>query len=148
MRSTFLNEARQGDASFVLKNARTDRTIASIVDFALTRATRNRGLLNRDSLDKSEALVIAPCFSIHTAFMKFAIDVVFVDRDGCAVKIVRDLPPWRIAGAMRAHAVIEMAGGSLQLRDVFVGDRFYLAPFGTPRIKLSEMTFPEPATSR
>jgi uncharacterized membrane protein (UPF0127 family) len=71
-------------------------------------------------------MMLAPCAAVHTAFMRFAIDVVFIDRDGHAVKIVRNLPPWRIAAARRAHAVVELAAGSL--RDVSVGDRLYVAP--------------------
>ena len=119
----------------VLVNARSDVTIASDVSLALTRAERNRGLLGRDSLDPSAALVISPCSSIHTMFMRFPIDVIFVDRDGRAVRIVRDLAPWRIALALRAHAVIELAAGSLT-RDLRVGDELYLAPPVSPALKV------------
>jgi len=120
----------------VLVNARSDVTIASDVSLALTRAERNRGLLGRDSLDPSAALVISPCSSIHTMFMRFPIDVIFVDRDGRAVRIVRDLAPWRIAVALRAHAVIELAAGSLRTHDVRVGDELHLAPPFSPALKV------------
>jgi uncharacterized membrane protein (UPF0127 family) len=120
----------------VLINARSDVTIATDVSLALTRADRNRGLLGRDSLDPSAALVISPCSSIHTMFMRFPIDVIFVDRDGRAVRIVRDLAPWRIAVALRAHAVIELAAGSLRTREVRVGDELHLAPPVSPALKV------------
>ena len=113
--------------SFALMNGRTRLPVADTVELALTRASRRRGLLGREGLDRSAALILAPCVAVHTAFMRFAIDVVFVDRDGCALKIVRELAPWRIALAPLAHAVIELAGGSLGSRDVSVGDRLYLA---------------------
>src|ERR1700704_4713958 len=110
-------------------NERTSAVVASAVELADTRAARNRGLLGRDRLEPGSALVISPCLAVHTAFMRFAIDVVFLDRDGRVLKVVRDLQPWRVALAPRAHAVIELAGGRLESREVSVGDRFYLAPF-------------------
>jgi uncharacterized membrane protein (UPF0127 family) len=119
----------------VLVNARNDVTIASDVNLALTRAERRKGLLGRNSLDPSAALVISPCSSIHTMFMRFAIDVIFVDRDGRAVRIVRALAPWRIAVA-RAHAVIELPAGSQGARDVKVGDELYLVPPVSPTLKV------------
>jgi len=111
-----------------LRNTRTEHVVASAVEVANTRATRRRGLLGRDSLDLAAALVLSPCCSIHTAFMRFPIDAAFIDRDGQVLRIVRDLAPWRIAIAPRAHAVVEFAGGCLNGRDVQVGDRLYLAP--------------------
>jgi uncharacterized membrane protein (UPF0127 family) len=54
--------------------------------------------------------------------MLFPIDVVFVDGEGRVLKIVRDLVPWRIAAAVGARAVVEMAGGSLQGSEMRVGD--------------------------
>jgi hypothetical protein len=60
--------------------------------------------------------------------MRFPIDVVFVDRQGYAVKVVRNLRPWRIALAAGGRAVVEMAAGSLGWGQVLPGDRLYLAP--------------------
>ena len=120
----------------VLVNARSDVTIASDVSLALTRAERNRGLLGRDSLDPSAALVISPCSSIHTMFMRFPIDVIFVDGEGRAARIVRNLAPWRIAVALRAHAVIELAAGSARARDVRIGDELHLMPPVSPASKV------------
>ncbi len=113
-----------------IKNARTDLVIASDVELANTRRSRRRGLLGRDSLDLAAALVLSPCCAIHTAFMRFAIDVAFVDRGGLVTRIVCDLAPWRLAIEPRAHAVVELAGGSLRRRDVQIGDRLYLAAAG------------------
>ncbi|OFW40810.1 MAG: hypothetical protein A3J29_00580 [Acidobacteria bacterium RIFCSPLOWO2_12_FULL_67_14b] len=120
----------------LLLNARSDRTIASDVTLALTRTERRHGLLGHDSLDLSAALVLSPCWSIHTMFMRFPIDVVFVDRDGRAVRIVRGLAPWRFAIAPRAHAVIELPAGILRARDVRVGDELYLVPPASPTLQV------------
>ena len=111
----------------MLVNARTGGIVARDVELADTRATRRRGLLGRPGLDPAAALVISPCFSIHTFFMQFPIDVIFVNRDGVAVRIVHNLPPGRMATSFRARAVIELAAGGLKERDVQVGDRLYLA---------------------
>lgn len=106
----------------MLVNARTGETIASAVEVAATRAERRRGLLGRDAIGVGAALMIAPCRAIHTAHMRFAIDAIFVNRDGRVLKIAADIVPWRIAIAPRAHAVIEMAAGSVASHDVRVGD--------------------------
>ncbi len=110
-----------------LVNQRTRELVATSVELAMTRASRRRGLLGRHRLDASAALILAPCAAVHTACMRFDIDVVFVDRDGYAVKVVGDVPPWRIVFSARAHAVVEMAAGSLRRRQVSQGDRLYLA---------------------
>jgi uncharacterized membrane protein (UPF0127 family) len=108
-----------------LINKRTSMAVASVVELAVTRADRRRGLLGRDALDLSAGMMLAPCVAVHTAFMRFPIDVVFVDRDGVVRKIVRDLKPWRIATSPRAYAAVELAAGVE--RDVVPGDRLFLA---------------------
>ena len=107
-------------------NGRTERVLASTVELAVTSESRRRGLLGRDSLDPAVAIVIAPSSAIHTFFMRFAIDVVFIDRGGRVLKVVRNLRPWRMAGSLRAYGVIEMNGGTLTATDVAVGDQLRL----------------------
>jgi uncharacterized membrane protein (UPF0127 family) len=111
----------------MLMNARTGGVVASAVEIADTRAARRKGLLGRNSLDLSAALVLSPCFAIHTVGMRFPIDALFINRDGVVVRVARDLGPWAIVVSWRANAVIELAAGSLQARDVRVGDRLFLA---------------------
>jgi hypothetical protein len=113
-----------------LMNERTRAPLATEVELAVTRKARNRGLLGREGLGPSAAIILAPCTAVHTAFMRFAIDVLFLDRDGCAVKIVPDVAPWRIALAAHAYAVVEMAAGSARRLDVQLGDRLYVLPEG------------------
>lgn len=113
-------------ASLTLMNERTRCAVADEVEVALSRTARRRGLLGRDGLAPFSALVLAPCASVHTMFMRFAIDVVFVDATGRAVRIVRDLLPWRAAIASSAHVAIELPAGTLASRDVTVGDPLYL----------------------
>jgi uncharacterized membrane protein (UPF0127 family) len=120
---SFLSDTRGLAGPFALLNERTGGVLASAVEVAGTSESRRRGLLGRDTLDPSAALVIAPCSAIHMFFMRFAIDAVFVDRQGRVLKIVHDLKPWRIAASFGAFAVVEMGSGSVRRSDVAVGDR-------------------------
>jgi uncharacterized membrane protein (UPF0127 family) len=108
-------------------NARTGEPVANAVELADTRRARRRGLLGRDALDPSAAMILLPCFSVHTAFMRFPIDVVFINREGVVVRVVPNMTPWRMSAAWGAHAVVELAGGALAAHDVRCGDRLYLA---------------------
>jgi uncharacterized protein len=122
----FLTTLAEAGALLALVNARTNETAASGVELAMTRRTRRQGLLGRHGLAPSSALILAPCFAIHTAFMRFAIDVLFLDRGGRVLRIVHDLPPWRVAAASKACAVVELAAGSLRGQDFAVGDAVYV----------------------
>lgn len=110
-----------------LLNDRTNGVVAAHVEVAATRRARRRGLLGRASLDSACAMLITPCFAVHTVRMRFPIDVAFVDRDGRAVRLVHALQPWRMAAALRAHAVIELAAGRLTACGVREGDRLYVS---------------------
>jgi uncharacterized membrane protein (UPF0127 family) len=110
-----------------LINERTDVPVATAVELATTRRERRKGLLGRNSLDSQAAIVLVPCAAVHTAFMRFPIDVVFIDRGGRAVRIVHDLQPWRIAASRKAHSVIELAAGKARQAGIHVGDRLYLS---------------------
>ena len=114
-------------------NDRTRSAVALEVDVAATRSTRRRGLLGRDSLGATEGLLLSPCKAVHTVGMRFPIDVIFIDRDGRAVRIVSALAPWRIAMSARAKAVIELAAGTATASDIRIGDLLYLAPAPPPR---------------
>ena len=123
---SFLAPARASTELHAILNERTGRVLASAVEIADTSHTRRRGLLGRDSLDPSAALIIAPCSAIHTFFMRFVIDVVFVDRGGAVLKTVSDVKPWRIAISTRAFAVIELNAGAIRRSELAVGDRLAL----------------------
>ena len=115
---------RSGAASLVLTNTRNDRIVANTLLRAFDSESRRRGLLKRDFLPEGSALVIAPTNAIHTFFMRFAIDVAFVAKDGRVLKIRRAMPPWRMAAAWGGFAVVELAAGALDRADVQPGDLF------------------------
>lgn len=84
---------------------------------------RMRGLLGRRNLPEGEGLLLEPAPAIHTAFMRFPIDVVFLDAYMRVIKVVDSLPPWRSAAARSARAVLELAAGQARHRGVTLGDR-------------------------
>lgn len=101
---------------------RTGAVLAPVVETAFDSATRRQGLLGR-SLPEGHALVLAPCNAIHTFWMTFPIDVLFVTRDGVITKVVERLGAWRVAASLRAFATIELRAGAIGDQDLIVGDR-------------------------
>lgn len=83
---------------------------------------RMRGLLGRRSLPAGEGILLKPARSVHTFFMRFPIDVVFVDRQLAVLSIAAALPPWRTAAQRSAYSVLELAAGECERRRVAVGD--------------------------
>jgi uncharacterized membrane protein (UPF0127 family) len=118
---------RRGPAGLYLRNERTGRAVATDLRTAFDSASRRTGLLKDASLPEGCALIIAPTNAIHTFFMRFSIDVAFVGKDGGVVKTYARLPPWRIAGALRAYAVVELAPGTLAQADTRAGDQLSIA---------------------
>jgi uncharacterized protein len=110
-----------------LINERTHDIVAGSVELAIKRRERRKGLLGRDALGPDVAMIFTPCFMVHTAFMRFPIDVMFLDRDGRVMQIVRDLEPWRVAVKLHASSVIEMAAGRVKACGIEPGDRLYLS---------------------
>jgi uncharacterized membrane protein (UPF0127 family) len=83
---------------------------------------RMRGLMGRRVLPAGEGLLLTPAPSIHTGFMRFPIDVIFLDRELHVLKLVEQLRPWRMAAARGARSVLELAPGEVSRRGVEVGD--------------------------
>jgi uncharacterized protein len=84
---------------------------------------RMRGLLGRRRLSPGQGMVLRPAFAIHTHFMHFPIDVVFLDPDQVVIAIERNLRPWRTASCRGAREVVELAAGECERRGLEVGDR-------------------------
>jgi uncharacterized membrane protein (UPF0127 family) len=83
---------------------------------------RMKGLLGRRALPAGEGLLIRPAPSVHTFFMRFSIDLVFLSRSGEVLKVCADVQPWRARSCRGAHAVVELAAGEAERRGVGVGD--------------------------
>ena len=107
-----------------LLNASKNVIFAKRVEKAETFWTRLKGLLGRPSLESDTALWIDRCPSIHTFFMNFTIDVVFVDRAHKVRACYANVRPWRwIAPVIGARSVYEMAVGGIARGQIEVGDQ-------------------------
>jgi uncharacterized membrane protein (UPF0127 family) len=88
---------------------------------------RAYGLIPRKALSENEGLWISKCQTIHTCFMSFAIDCVFVDKNLKVQALVENIKPWRITKLYwRADSVIEMASGSIQRLGINLGDQLHV----------------------
>jgi uncharacterized membrane protein (UPF0127 family) len=119
---------RGSSSSYCLRNGRTNVTIADHLLPAFDSASRNAGLLRHEALPDGTALIIAPTNAIHTFFMRFAIDVAFVAKEGRVVKTRASLQPWRLCAAWRAYAVIELSSGALARSNTVKGDLLVIVP--------------------
>jgi hypothetical protein len=96
--------------------------VADHVEVAETLWTRFIGLMFRRELPAGHALAIRPCNSIHMFFMRFALDVVFVDADGRVVRVLNSIRPWRASSLVRgAKAAIELPAGTAARSSVVPG---------------------------
>src|SRR5207253_3120640 len=98
------------------------RTVCDRCSVADTFLPRLRGLLGRRGLAPGEGLLLRPCSSIHTMFMRFAVDVVFLDRELRVVHVVPNLRPWRLAASKGARSVLELAAGESDPRRIRAGE--------------------------
>ncbi|PWU22215.1 MAG: DUF192 domain-containing protein [Candidatus Rokuibacteriota bacterium] len=85
--------------------------------------TRLRGVIGMRQLKKGEGVLLRPTFSIHTAFVRFPIDAVFLDDELKVMSVEHEMKPWRLAGKRRARAVLELAAGECRRLGVHPGDR-------------------------
>jgi uncharacterized protein len=83
---------------------------------------RMKGLLGRSTLDPSEGLLLRPANSVHTAFMRFPIDVVFLDKELQVLDVVQAVPPWRMKARRGARAVLELGAGEAARQGIAPGE--------------------------
>jgi uncharacterized protein len=109
------------------REARIERSEGGVVCerclVADTFGLRLRGLLGRSELAPGEGVLLWRTSSIHTSFMGFAIDAVFLDRDLSIVGVKAELKPWRLAGRRAARHVLELRSGEAARRELRAGER-------------------------
>jgi len=103
--------------------------LADRADIADSSETRRRGLLKHTGLDEGEGLWIVPCEAVHTFFMKFAIDVVFLNKKRQVVKIRPKMGRWGIAGSLSARTVLELPAGTCERTGTLKGDQLELEKY-------------------
>jgi uncharacterized membrane protein (UPF0127 family) len=102
--------------------------IGDEINTAESSAQRRTGLLRHKKLDDGSGLWIIPCEAVHTFFMKFAIDLVYLDRKRRVRGTVRALAPWRMSFCLPAHSVLELPPGTIDRTLTQKGDELELVP--------------------
>lgn len=110
------------DVRWKIFNITRREILADRVEVADRGARRSKGLLGRDGLGPGEGMWIVPCEAVHTFFMRFPIDLVYLGRDKRVRKVRNAVPPWRLSACLSAHSVIELASGAVAATQTTPGD--------------------------
>ena len=106
-----------------IQNLTRGTEIASRLEVADTPSTRNKGLLGRTGLPSGGGLWIVPCASVHTFFMKFPIDLVYIDRRKKVKKVRSRVGPWRLSACFFAQSILELPAGTVDNTQTRRGDQ-------------------------
>ena len=113
---------RFGDARLRVRNLTRETELADKLEVAGSGPKRSKGLLGRKTLEPGEGLWIIPCEAVHTFFMQFPIDLVYLDRKCRVKKTTPGVPAWRLSACLSAHSVIELPAGTIHKTQTQRGD--------------------------
>jgi uncharacterized membrane protein (UPF0127 family) len=116
----------------VVTNQLRSTVLATSLEVADTGPKRNKGLLGRDGLAPGGGLWIVPCESVHTFFMRFPIDLVYLDRSNTIRKVRSSVGAWRMSACLSAHSILELPAGTIHATQTQVGDVLEFAPASAP----------------
>jgi len=105
---------------------RADGQLVCRCRLATSFASRFRGLIGVAQLPPGNGLLLPGTSSVHTHFMRFPIDVVFLDSDRRIVSVVKALRPWRLAAAKSAASVLELAAGESERLELHEGEALHV----------------------
>lgn len=112
-----------------VRNLDSQTLLAHRVEVARTFKTRFKGLLGRSELPTGDGLLIVPCRQVHTFFMNFVIDVVFLDSKNRVIGIHHELAPWRLSSYHPdAHSTLELPAGTLKNTGTEIGHQLACDP--------------------
>jgi uncharacterized membrane protein (UPF0127 family) len=97
-----------------ITNLNRQTVLASAAEVASSGPARRKGLLGRTGLPAGGGLWIVPCESVHTFFMKFPIDLVYIDRKKVVKKVRSNVGPWRMSICFSAHSILELPVGAIR----------------------------------
>jgi uncharacterized membrane protein (UPF0127 family) len=109
-------------ATYPIVNLTRGGIVCEHAEIAATPLRRLIGLLGRSELPAGTGMLIHPAPSIHSAFMRFDFDAVFLDRDMRVVRLAERIGPWQARSARRAKSVLELSCGEIERRGLEVGD--------------------------
>lgn len=106
-----------------MRNQTRETVLGESVDVADTSAKRRVGLLKHEGLEPGTGLWIVPCESVHTFFMKFPIDLVYLDKKKRVRKVRNAVPAWRLSACLTAHSILELPAGTAAKSGTQPGDQ-------------------------
>jgi hypothetical protein len=110
----------------LVRNQTRNTVLARAAEVADTSAKRRTGLLKHEKLEPGEGLWITPCESVHTFFMKFPIDLVYLDKHHKVRKARSAVRPWRLSACLLAHSVLELPAGTVKQSGTQAGDELVI----------------------
>ncbi|MGA3373199.1 MAG: DUF192 domain-containing protein [Terracidiphilus sp.] len=110
------------DVSLRVLNLTRNTELANRMEVADTGPKRNKGLLGRERLLPGEGLWIIPCEAVHTFWMQFPIDLVYLDSKNRIRKLVGEVAPWRLSACLWARSVLELPAGTIRNTRTEPGD--------------------------
>jgi uncharacterized protein len=111
-------------AGVTVHNTTRDRLIGEHVEEARSFWARGRGLMFASELPPGHGLIIDPCSSIHTFWMRFPLDVLYMDRSGTVIRADREMKPWRVGPVFTGSKwVIELPPGTIEASGTEPGDK-------------------------
>ena len=116
------------DIRLRVMNRSPNTVLATHMEVADNAAKRNKGLLGRKCLDRGEGMWIRPCEAVHTFWMRFPIDLVYLDRKNRIRKLSSEVPPWRLSACLFAHSVLELVPGTIRNTQTQPGDLLEFSP--------------------
>jgi uncharacterized membrane protein (UPF0127 family) len=122
------NKTGAGSERLHVINVTRKTTLAISAEVAKSGGKRSKGLLGRNCLAPGEGMWIIPCEAIHTFFMRFAIDLVYLDRKNRIKKVASGVRPWRLSACLSAHSVLELPSGTVQNSQSRPGDFVEFSP--------------------
>lgn len=102
--------------------------LAIRLEAAHTGPSRRKGLLGRKGLESGGGLWITACESVHTFFMQFPIDLVYLDRNHSVKKVRSGVGPWRMSACLSAKSVLELPAGTIRETLTEPGDALEIGP--------------------
>jgi hypothetical protein len=123
-----LEQKPNPDNRLRVANVTRGTVLATRLEVADSGPSRNKGLLGRKGLGEGEGLWITPCESVHTFFMQFPIDLVYLDRKNRIRKVCHSVRPWRISLCLSAHSILELPSGAIRASRTEAGDTLQLSP--------------------
>jgi uncharacterized membrane protein (UPF0127 family) len=113
----------KGNLQIVVRNLTRNTLLADAAELADTSEKRRTGLLKHKRLDPGQGIWIVPCESVHSFFMKFAIDLIYLDRNKKVRKVRHRMAPWRLSMCLTAHSILELPAGAAAATGTQAGDQ-------------------------